>query len=271
MYLKNILNHKILIYLKIFLNKKMSIPLLSYAYNSQNQRVAGYEVGSDEQPKAYHTESLLSDIDMDNLIHAAYVQIFNEQQLLKSNRQTHLESQLRSNQINVRGFIRGLLLSETFRKRNYEVNNNYRFVEMCIQRVLGREVYGNKETLAWSIVLASKGLNGFIDSLLDSAEYLANFGYDTVPYQRRRILPGRELGNLPFARMPRYGEDYRTKLEAISYFSSTSKYFPRWQWQKPPYPKAAIVAGKIITIGGALFFGAIAIASTLSAWGLISL
>lgn len=30
---------------------------------------------------------------------------------------------------------------------------------MCIQRVLGRDVYNDREKLAWSIVLATKGLN----------------------------------------------------------------------------------------------------------------
>jgi phycobilisome rod-core linker protein len=54
---------------------------------------------------------------------------------------------------------------------------------MCIQRLLGRDVYNEREKIAWSIVLATKGLKGFIDDLLDSPEYLANFGYDTVPYQ----------------------------------------------------------------------------------------
>ena len=94
---------------------------------------------------------------MDALISAAYRQIFNEQQLLKSNRQTFLESQLRFGQLSVRDFIRGLATSDPFRQRNYECNNNYRFVQMCVQRILGREVYSDREKLAWSIVLATKG------------------------------------------------------------------------------------------------------------------
>ncbi len=248
----------------------MSIPLLNYAYNSQNQRVAGYEIGSEEAPRIYNAENLLSSSGMDSLIRSAYVQIFNEQQLIKSNRQTFLESQLRAGQITVRDFIRGLILSDSFRRRNYEVNNNYRFVEMCIQRVLGREVYDYKEKLAWSIVLATKGLKGFVDSLLNSQEYLDNFGYDIVPYQRRRILPGRELGNLPFARMPRYGADYRAQLEAMGYFQPLKPQY-RWEWQKPPYPKAARVAGRIITVTGAVVLGAGVIAIALAAWGLITL
>ncbi|MDZ8135682.1 MAG: phycobilisome rod-core linker polypeptide [Nostoc sp. DedQUE04] len=190
----------------------MSIPLLSYFPSSRNHRVSGYEILSDEQPKIYTTEYLQSSLEMDALIKAAYRQIFHEQQMLDSNRQICLESQLRTGQITTRDFIRGLAISDPFRRLNYESNNNYRFVQICIQRLLGREVYNEGEKLAWSIVLASKGLHRFIDDLVDSEEYMSNFGYNTVPYQRRRILQGRSLGELPFARIARYGEDYRDKL-----------------------------------------------------------
>jgi phycobilisome rod-core linker protein len=249
----------------------MTIPLLSYSPSTSNQRVVGFEVPGDEQPLVYTTENLLSKGEIDALIEAAYRQIFNEQQLIASNRQKALESQLKFGQITVRDFIRGLLLSDTFRRRNYEPNNNYRFVQMCIQRILGREVYNEREKFAWSTVLATKGLKGFVDELLNSEEYLANFGYDTVPYQRRRILPQSSQGDLPFARMPRYGEDYRQQLEALGYFQAKPLLTYRWEWQKPPYPAAVRTLGKVIVIGGAalvgLGFGAVA----LAAWGLIRL
>jgi phycobilisome rod-core linker protein len=46
--------------------------------------------------------------------------------------------------------------------------------------------------------------------LLDSQEYLDSFGYDTVPSQRNRVLPGRDLGDTPFnITSPRYDEYYR--------------------------------------------------------------
>ncbi|MDZ7954350.1 phycobilisome rod-core linker polypeptide [Nostoc sp. DedQUE09] len=190
----------------------MPIPLLSYSPSSRNHRVSGYEILGDEQPRIYTAEYLQLSLEMDALIKAAYRQIFHEQQMLDSNRQICLESQLRTGQITVRDFIRGLAISDAFRRLNYESNNNYRFVQICVQRLLGREVYNEREKLAWSIVLASKGLHRFIDDLVDSEEYMSNFGYNTVPYQRRRILQGRSLGELPFARMARYGEDYRDKL-----------------------------------------------------------
>lgn len=187
----------------------MTLPLLQYAPSSQNQRVKAFEVPGDEQPRIFSTDNILRPTDLDVLIGAAYRQIFNEQQMTVSARQIALESQFRSGQITVRDFIRGLATSDQFRRRNYDTNNNYRFVQMCVQRILGRDVYSEKEKIAWSIVLATKGLNAFIDELLGSEEYVTNFGFTTVPYQRRRILPQRTLGNQPFARMARYDSYYR--------------------------------------------------------------
>ncbi|MEO1209991.1 MAG: phycobilisome rod-core linker polypeptide [Cyanobacteria bacterium J06638_20] len=190
----------------------MPLPLLQYTPVSQNQRVNGFEVPGDEQPRLYSTEDLLSAVDMDSLIAASYRQIFSEQQMLDHHRQRFLESQLRAGQITVKDFIRGLILSDSFRRLTFESNNNYRFVEIAVQRILGRNVYGDREKLSWSIVLATKGLQGFVDALLDSEEYQSNFGDSTVPYQRRRILPQRAQGDVTFAHMARYGTDYRNKL-----------------------------------------------------------
>ena len=249
----------------------MAIPLLEYSPSSQNQRVLNYEVPGDEQSRIYNTENLLSNSESQELIWAAYRQIFNEQQILASNCEPALESQLRNGQITVREFIRGLLLSDTFRRRNYEPNSNYRFAEMCVQRVLGRNVYSDREKLAWSIVIATKGLAGFIDDLLNSEEYLNNFGDDIVPYQRRRILPQRTEGESPFARMPRYGADYRSKLEAMGYFTHKAGDYA-WSSSQPYYPpKQVLLVAKILTFAGAGLLGLLTLAVALAAWGLISL
>ena len=190
----------------------MAIPLLNYPPSSQNQRVGGFEVPGDEQPRQYTLDNLPNEAEMDDIIWAAYRQIFNEQQVIAAHRQVVLESQLRNGQITLQDFIRGLLLSDSFRRLNYETNNNYRFAELCIQRVLGRPVYNNAEKLSWSIVLATKGLRGFVDALLYSEEYTTHFGDNTVPYQRRRILPQRAQGEMPFARMARYDSYHLDQL-----------------------------------------------------------
>lgn len=199
----------------------MAIPLLSYKPSAPNTRVVNFQVPGDEQPKIYNTENLPYGNDMGEVIWAAYRQIFSEHQILKSNRQTALESQLRDGRITVREFIRGLVLSDSFRRRNFDTNNNYRFAEMCVQRVLGRDVYSKQEKIAWSIVIVNEGIRGFIDALLASDEYLENFGDTIVPYQRRRNLPQRAMGETPFnLKTPRYGEYHRSILG-----------FPQTVWQ----------------------------------------
>lgn len=210
----------------------MPLPLLNYAPSSQNQRVEGYEIAGDDQPRIFNTEDMLFSTDMDILIEAAYRQIFFH--AFKSDRDSVLESQLRNGQITVRDFIRGLLLSDTFRSSFYDKNSNYRFVEQCVQRVLGRDVYSEKEKIAWSIVVATKGIQGFVDALLDSEEYLDNFGYNTVPYQRRRNLPGRDQGETPFnLKSPRYDAYHRGILgfPQIVWQNAVRRFTP--QEQKP--------------------------------------
>lgn len=191
----------------------MSIPILNYSLSTQNQRVDGFEyLPGEEQPKVYTLDNLPTSYEMDEIIWAAYRQIFSEHQTLKSTREPFLESQLRFNQIKVKDFIKGLLLSESFRNFNYNYNNNYRFVEMCIQRVLGRDIYNKREALAFSVIIGSRGLEYFIDLLLNSSDYLENFGDNTVPYQRRRVIAQRSKGEIPFnLKTPRSSYDFLSK------------------------------------------------------------
>ncbi|MGF1587761.1 MAG: phycobilisome rod-core linker polypeptide [Pleurocapsa sp.] len=215
----------------------MSIPLLEYKPSSQNPRVAGYDIGSDDQPRIYSAESAFSLTEMNELIDAAYRQIFFY--AFRSDREIFLESQLRNRQITVRDFIRGLLLSETFKSSFYEKNSNYRFVEQCIQRALGRDPYSEREKIAWSIKIATKGREGFIDALLDSEEYIENFGYDIVPYQRRRVLAGRQTGERPFnIKSPRYDEYYRSILgfPQIIWQTEVRRYTPQEKQPKAGSP-----------------------------------
>jgi phycobilisome rod-core linker protein len=249
----------------------VTLPLLSYSPTSRNHRVANYEVPGDEQPRINTADNLPDSIDMDALIRAAYCQVYNEQQFISSNRLPALESQLRSGQITVRQFMRGLALTETFRDRNYNCNNNYRFAQMCVQRFLGRDVYGERETLALSIVLATQGLTGLIDNLLDSDEYLENFGDNTVPYQRRRILPQRTQGEVPFIRMPRYGADHRTQLQKLGYFQAQPGMTYRWDWQKNAPSPALRQAWTGIAMTSLFLVGAGTAAVALGAWRIIPL
>nr|YP_009395549.1 phycobilisome rod-core linker polypeptide [Vertebrata isogona]ARW64537.1 phycobilisome rod-core linker polypeptide [Vertebrata isogona] len=202
----------------------MSIPLLQYSLSTHNHRVNSFEnLAGEEQPKLYTTENLPSALEIDEMIWASYRQVFSEHQTLTSTRQPFLESQLRFNQITVKDFIKGLVMSSQFRYLNYDVNNNYRFVEICVQRILGRDVYNNREKLAWSVLIGSKGLECFIDILLNSDEYSENFGDNTVPYQRRRIIFQRNKGEVPF----------NLKTPRLNYSFLPKQFMPRLSWSGP--------------------------------------
>ncbi|MEO0852368.1 MAG: phycobilisome rod-core linker polypeptide [Cyanobacteria bacterium J06648_11] len=189
----------------------MAIPLLSYAPTTQNARVPGYDVLNDDTPRIYSTESLTSPEEIATLISAAYRQIYFH--AFAADRETFLESQLKFGQISVRDFVRGLLLSDRYRRSFFDLNSNYKLVQQTVQRTLGRDIYNEAEKLAWSIVIATKGFEGFVDDLLNSDEYMDNFGYNTLPYQRRRTLTDRSASEVPFnIQSPRYDEYYRGKF-----------------------------------------------------------
>jgi phycobilisome rod-core linker protein len=178
----------------------MALPLLASRPITQNARVNNFAIGGDEAPR--------NQVDVEEQIEQAYRQIFFH--AFKVDREPMLEMQLRNADITVRDFVRGLLLSRKFREGFYRCNSNYRVVEQMVGRVLGREVNGDQERIAWSIVIANQGLEGFVDTLLNSAEYLENFGLDTVPFQRSRVLAGHAKAALPFnQKAPRYNAYWR--------------------------------------------------------------
>jgi phycobilisome rod-core linker protein len=245
----------------------MSIPLLEYAPISRNHRVVGFEVPGEEYPRLFDAEAILSVSEVDELIQAAYRQVFNEQQMLASHRQRSLESRLKSGSITVREFIQGLATSDSFRRLNYEANSNYRFAEMCVQRILGREVYGDRESMSWSIVLATQGLNGFIDVLVHSQEYSEAFGDSVVPYQRRRILPQHAQGDLPFARMARYGDAHLDELKSLGNdFTATGKGWPARYVGLPPQTLRSIGAGVTYGLGGFLLLLLVGVVLSWFGW-----
>lgn len=188
----------------------MTLPLLDYKPTTQNQRVPSFGLAdiNDDIAFIYRLEDAASSFDIDELIQAAYRQVFNEQEMLRFNRQIVLETQLKNHTITVRDFIRGLAKSKRFYELVVAPNNNYRLVELCFKRFLGRAPYNKEEEIAWSIQIATLGWDGFVDALINSDEYEQVFGDGVVPYQRKR------MAERPFSFTPRYGADYRDKLPA---------------------------------------------------------
>ena len=190
---------------------RVALPLLKYAPSTQNSRVKALRVGSDEDPKAVSMDKAMDREDQNSVIEAAYRQIFFY--AFKVDRDRNLESQLRNGQISVRDFIRSLCLSDTFTRSFYNLNSNYRVARHLVEKLLGRQVYGKAEEIAWSAVIMTRGISGAVDDILNSQEYLDNFGYDTVPYHRNRVVGSRDLGETPFnITTPRYEAYHRGVL-----------------------------------------------------------
>ena len=185
----------------------MAIPLLEIKPKTQNQRVNGFDVTDEDDPIAYRVTAFSSDEEITAVIWAAYRQIFSEHLILESYRQPALESQLRNRAISVREFVRGLGKTEVFWEQIAELNSNYRIVDIVCKRFLGRASYSKNEQIAQSIIIATKGLHGFVDSVVDSEEYRSNFGDEIVPYQRRS-MEGRPF-NLT---NPRYDDYWRNRM-----------------------------------------------------------
>ncbi|HEY9849255.1 MAG TPA: phycobilisome rod-core linker polypeptide [Leptolyngbyaceae cyanobacterium] len=191
----------------------MALPLLNYKPSSQNQRVKSFGVAdlNEDTPYIYRLEDAASPFEVKELVWAAYRQVFSEHEILKFNRQITVETRFANRSITVRDLIRELAKSEAFYRLVVSVNNNYRLVEICLKRFLGRAPYNKEEEIAWSIVIATKGFNGFVDALVDSDEYTAAFGDFTVPYQRKR-MEGRPYNLVT----PRYGEDFQEKAGTVT-------------------------------------------------------
>ncbi|MFN7899856.1 MAG: phycobilisome rod-core linker polypeptide [Synechococcaceae cyanobacterium] len=255
----------------------MPLPLLSIAPISSNARVQSFAIGSDETPRQPPGNRGQSATSADEIIEQAYRQIYFH--AFRVDRDSVLESQLRSNQITVRDFVRGLLLSRKFRNDFYRTNSNYQVVEQLVGRVLGRPVHGDRERIALSILVAQKGLPALVDSLLDSKEYLDNFGYDQVPFQRSRVLAGHAQGQLPFNQQaPRYGRYWREVNARRAPASAGSGWQPSGGFSLPrpawladaPSPLArSIWQGVVATAGfgitGLLIYTAAVMLSTASA------
>jgi phycobilisome rod-core linker protein len=190
----------------------MALPLLQYKPTTQNVRVRSFGLADEDEdtPYIYRLEDSNSSAEVLDLIGAVYRQLFSEHAVLQVNRQKHLESQLKNRTITVRDFVRGIAKSEAFYTLVVESNNNYRLVEVCLKRFLGRAPYNKDEEIAWSIKIGTVGFYGFVDALIDSEEYNEAFGDYTVPYQRKR-MEGRPINLVT----PRYGEDYREVVGTV--------------------------------------------------------
>ena len=119
------------------------------------------------------------------IVKACYRQVFERDISKAYNLQFNdLESQLKNGQISIKEFIRSIGKSTIYRKQFYETFVNSRVVELAFKHFLGRGLSSIEEFQRSFAIISSRGLDGLIDSLINSSEYADYFGEETVPYFR---------------------------------------------------------------------------------------
>jgi len=119
-----------------------------------------------------------------SVLRSAYRQVFGNAHLMEEQLVPTAESLFLQGDLNVQGLVSALATSDTYRKLFLEKNGPYRFVELNFKHLLGRAPHDQAEVSEHVQRLASEGYEAEIASYVYSSEYIATFGFDTVPYWR---------------------------------------------------------------------------------------
>jgi Phycobilisome Linker polypeptide len=135
-----------------------------------------------------------------NVLYAAYKHVFGNAYLMEEERAALAvaESDFLGNTLSVKELVRALAKSSAYRTRFFEKTSPYRYVELNCKHLLGRGPTGQAEVSEHVQRVVNEGFDADIDSFIDSAEYDARFGSDSVP---RFIYLGQYTRNDDFNRL----------------------------------------------------------------------
>ena len=163
----------------------------------------------DESTKVELRQNWTKTDDVEAVIRSAYRQVFGNQYIMASERLTSMESLLRQGDITVRSFVRALALSDLYREKFFLSGPQNRFIELNFKHLLGRAPYGQDEIQAHGAIYHNQGYEAEINSYFDSAEYIENFGENTVP-TNRGYLTQRSQKTVGFTRFFQLYRGYET-------------------------------------------------------------
>lgn len=189
----------------------------------------------------------LSVMDKRDCLQATYRAIFKDNRNIDFHHNEALDSAYLNNEITTQELVRELICSDMFINFILATNSNYRFVQLCFERVLGRPAI-QAEVFKWSSLLASEGIVSFAENLTSSDEYMAAFGFHQVPHRRSLKLFSSDQ-NMPALpkelSIKRYqGEGNENQYKFIGAIN------PLWEGNMPP----AIIRkiGAVATVAGAI-------------------
>nr|ARW69332.1 phycobilisome linker polypeptide [Polysiphonia sp.] len=166
-------------------------------------------------------KSSLSADEKQSVINACFRQVF-ERDISKAYniKFVDLESQVKIGKLSIKEFIRNLGKSSTYKKQFHQSFVDSRVVELAFRHFLGRGLSSIQEFQRFFSILATNGINGLVDSLINSQEYASYFGEETVPYLRCLGEEAQESRNWgPQIRLFNYSAVFRKVPEFITLFA----------------------------------------------------
>lgn len=170
----------------------------------------------------------LSSIEKQLVIRACYRQIF-QRDISKAyniNFQD-LESQVFTGQLSIKEFIRFLGKTSVYRKQFVENFVNTRVIELSFRHFLGRGISSLEEFQKYFGILSKVGINGLVDSFINSQEYSDYFGEETVPYLRDLGEEPQESRNWgPQLRLFNYSSPFKKDPDFLTLFAEYKAKIP---------------------------------------------
>ncbi|MDJ0555143.1 MAG: phycobilisome rod-core linker polypeptide [Microcoleaceae cyanobacterium MO_207.B10] len=125
-----------------------------------------------------------TEAEIQTVIKAVYKQVLGNIHLMESQRLISAESLLKKGEISIRKFVNMVAKSELYFSLFFQQSSPYRFVELNFKHLLGRSPQDQAEISEHILIYNEQGYEAEIDSYIDSAEYINNFGENIVPYPR---------------------------------------------------------------------------------------
>ena len=154
--------------------------------NQGLQLPAIYALAAQGNVQRFNMKPAMSGAQKAEVVRAAYRQVF-ERDIAKAYSQDPCSvetSQVKQGDISMREYIRALGKSKEYRAQFFGPFSNSRAVELAFRHFLGRGISSREEFNRYFSIVSEQGLNGLVDSLVNSMEYAQVFGEETVPYLR---------------------------------------------------------------------------------------
>lgn len=138
-----------------------------------------------------------------------------------------LESQVSTGQLSVKEFIRSLGKTVIYKKEFHQNYVNTRVIELSFRHFLGRGLSSLEEFQRYFGILSKVGINGLVDSLINSQEYSDYFGEETVPYLRSLGEEPQESRNWgPQLRLFNYSSPFKKDPDFLTLFADYKSKIP---------------------------------------------